>query len=497
LKLKVLRWRWEILCVLAYLLLTGSQLFMQPIIGLADNGDFPKVLSPLDVCDPDNEHDVFAYVYPAYILDARCHWDSQMVSSETLFVRALKIVTRWRGRRGFRITAAGTVHLAVELAALMILLWALHDVSRPLRFGLPPLAIFIFSDIAYVAYLNSFYMDTAALVFLLLTVAAAGAWVLRPRAWVAIAFGIAGTLLGFAKSQHALTAYFFAVLAGWFAAQAFLRREHNEAGLASPSLGREGVGFRPGANCRAWCWVASAASLALAATVSILATPADLKAQALYNLIFFRFVPESPAQVTTLSEFKLPESDLVYSGTNSYSQGTAMGNDAWRAEFTRKVTLTMLVTYYLQHPSIPLEQSELGLTESASGIRPNLGNYQRDAGFPPFTRARRVDSWSDVRAWLLRVFPFHVVIFYVVMGIGSLLCLFRRSWAARWPLSPLVLLLAVSGIVEFLSSVLLDVIETSRHLFLFHVITELLIICAFAAILCMFRPNPRHLILNS
>ena len=72
------------------------------------------------------------------------------------------------------------------------------------------------------------------------------------------------------------------------------------------------------------------------------------------------------------------------------------------------------------------------------------------------------------------------MIFYCIMGLGSL-------WAMRWPLSPLVMVLAAAGVMEFLSSVLLDCIETARHLFLFHVITEILILCAFAGVLTYVR----------
>ena len=43
--------------------------------------------------------------------------------------------------------------------------------------------------------------------------------------------------------------------------------------------------------------------------------------------------------------------------------------------------------------------------------------------------------------------------------------------------------LSAAGLIEFLASVLLDAAETGRHLFLFHVMTELLILCTFAALL--------------
>jgi hypothetical protein len=52
----------------------------------------------------------------------------------------------------------------------------------------------------------------------------------------------------------------------------------------------------------------------------------------------------------------------------------------------------------------------------------------------------------------------------------------------RWPLLPVALLLSVAGVMEFAMSSLTDAMDTSRHLFVFHVITELLILLLVAAV---------------
>jgi len=117
----------------------------------------------------------------------------------------------------------------------------------------------------------------------------------------------------------------------------------------------------------------------------------------------------------------------------------------------------------------------------------NLGNYTRESGIPPSTLARRHDSWSNLRRWLLRLFPLHVMIFYILVAAASGLCLARQGCAHSWPLCAMTAALTAAGLIEFPASVLLDAAETGRHLFLFHVITELLIVCTFAALLC--RPG--------
>ncbi len=447
-----------------YLTLAANQLFLRPITGVADNGDFPKVLARFDVCDPNHERDVLQYVYPKYIIDERCHWDSRLASSETLFVRTIKQLALWSGRTSIGITDVGMAHLSVMLASLGILLWALHPGSPVFRFGIPPFVILIFSDVLYVSYLNSFYMDAASMVFLLLTAALAVAATLRPRAWVTVAFGVAGVLLALSKTQHVVTGFLFAGLAAWFAVRAYR-----------------------GSRLAGDLWTGSAVAILAAGILTVLMTPEDYKAEPLYSLIFYTIVPASQERSATLLELGLPEADLALAGTHAYSPGVPVTTPAWREDFVRRISYEKLLIYYLRHASVPWRILRRGLTESAPAMRPgNLANYQREDGFPPGALAQRFAGWSHLRAWLIWVFPTHIVVFYGLMGLGAWLCGWRAAWAVRWPLYPLVLVLAMSGTLEFLFGVLLDATETARHLFFFHVITEILMVCALAAVPGLF-----------
>lgn len=453
--------------MLLYVALAGNQLFLKPVTGLADNGDFPKVLGHLSVCDPNQEHDVFNYVYPTYSIDPGCRWDSGLTSSESLFVRAIKRIAVSSGRVSFSIKGAGKAHLSVVVLALMVLLWAMHGTAPVVRFGVPPLILWIFSDVAYVSYLNAFFMDTASMVFLLLTVALAVAAALRPGMWSAIAFGIAGVLLVTSKSQHAILGIFFAGLAILY-------------------------GVRSSRAVR-WVWGLAGIAILVAVAVMFSLTTEEYKTYPLFNLIFFRLAPQSPDPGKVLAAMSLPESDLQYVGMHSYSPNTPVTNAEFRKTFLHQTSYVKLARFYLEHPAIPFRIIRTDLAQETPYMRPpNIGNYEKSDAVAPGALARRFDSWSNLRASLLRSFPAHVVILVLVTGVGSGLCFFRPSLAARWPLYPLVLVLAISGTVEFLFSVLLDALETARHLFIFHVITEILIVCTFAAALSCYRGRPRE-----
>jgi hypothetical protein len=464
-------WWWELLCFLTYFAFAASQLFMTPVTGLADNGDFPKVLGPADICDPNHWKDQFAYVYRRLEVAGECYSDSGLTSSEILFVLVIRQFADWEGHGTFKITGAGKIHLTVVLLALAILLWALHYEQSLFRFGVPPLILLIFGDVAYVSYLNSFYMDAGSMILLLLVVSIATAAILRPRFWMAIAFGLAGLFFVTSKAQHAPLAVPLAALSIWFATRS--------------------------SRAKAVCWILSGVAALAGLVFMAVRTPQDYKAQALTNLIFFRFTPNAGGQATALAEFGLPSSYAAYIGTHSYSANSPVNDEEWRKQFMNRTSFGAIGIYYLNHPDITLDILGRGLAVDASSIRPdNLANFEREDGFPPQTHATRFSWWSNLRSRMVRAFPAHIVIFYAIMAGGAIACIIRTPLAARWPLYPLVLMLSSAGIIEFVLAVLGDCLETSRHLFLFQVITEILIVYGFAAILALLAPARRGIPAN-
>jgi hypothetical protein len=231
----------------------------------------------------------------------------------------------------------------------------------------------------------------------------------------------------------------------------------------------------------------AAASIILSSVVAIRNAPPLVHADPVFNLIYFRFLPESPQPLAILKQLDLPESSRAYSGVNAYNAQSPMADSSFREDFARRTSFLRIAVLYARNPSLLLRQFELGLHDAAE-IRPAyLANYRREDGFPPTSLAHRFDIWSSLRSRLLRIFPLQLVIFYALMGFGSLGCLVFRRWAAQWPAYPLVMLLAAGGAIEFLLGVAFDVLETPRHLFIFHVLTEILILCGAAALLTLVQ----------
>ena len=121
-----------------------------------------------------------------------------------------------------------------------------------------------------------------------------------------------------------------------------------------------------------------------------------------------------------------------------------------------------------------------------------MPNFREEDGIPAGTMATRFSLWSNLRSWALRIFP-------VSRSVCSTWRRGSRRWwhgdsteRLRWPLMPLALALSAGGMVEFAMASLTDALDIARHLFMFHVITELLILMIAAALLNLLEQDGRR-----
>ena len=149
----------SVLAVAAAVLL--YQLFLPPPVGLANNGDFGKLIARFNLGAPfENE---FRYVATKYNFDPKYHYESGIYSSELISVYAALGLNALVWRDGnVDIRCIGAIHAALFLLALYLLLPALRGLSNRIRILLAGLILFVFSDAMYVAPFNSFYIDTGA-----------------------------------------------------------------------------------------------------------------------------------------------------------------------------------------------------------------------------------------------------------------------------------------------------------------------------------------------
>jgi hypothetical protein len=243
-----------------------------------------------------------------------------------------------------------------------------------------------------VAPLNSFYGQSASLLFLLLT-AAIAARAIRVGSlaggWLLLYFACAAAFVS-SKPQEAIQGPVLALL----------------------GIRLGGVRWR-GAARRAATWLA----LALCA-FSIWygrRTPADLKAAALYQVVFYEILPHSPDPAADAAALGLDPSWLRYSGTDAFRPDTPLVDAGFRNRLLASVGYRKIARFYLARPRRLAERVER-IAPKTWTLRPSYGNLERSAEHPHLTRTERFAAWSRLR---LRAFGPRAVAALALLFAGT------------------------------------------------------------------------------
>ena len=442
----------ELFLVAAFAALLAVQLFVPPSVGLADNGDFGGVYTRFSLAPVHGGQDNFAWFAPHYWFTPDSRWSSGLLSSEMLLAAPPVLLARALGSPTFDIRWLGALHAVLFLAAFYALLVYLRPLQPWRRLLLGAAALWMFGDVAYVAYCNSFYLDAAALtgILLMIPLALYAAGSTGRREGPLLLFTAATLLYIASRPQHAAVGLIPVLIVLWV-----MRRL-----LLALLL-----------ICAVWLTVAWA--------------PPEYSAKPLFNLIFYKIAARSGTPQQDLLELGLSAGDLRYVGTDAAMPGSPAQDPAWMAEFLHRTGCRKVARFYLRHPVRTLRLLSYDLRLQAFQIRPpGLGNFARELGLPPGTRTEHFDTWSRIRGALLSRWPWHMALWYVLFLWASLR-MARRSRPAAIAAGA-----AAMAVAEFVSASLADSVETAPHLLLFHVLTDITILMAAGWLLTRkFQPD--------
>lgn len=427
-------------------------LFVPPLIGLANDGDFGRVLGKLSLAADSSQN--LSYFVSQY-QHVAWRWDSHLPMSGVWVARVAVAISRLLSKGpDFDIRFLAALYSALLLAAMYGLLRLLRPCALTVRLVVGGLAIWIFTDVAYAAYFNSFYAEAMALVSLLLMLIAAlhivAAHEMRWPLW--IGFTLAALFFVTSKAQYATAGIFPALFV-----------------LLAPML-------LPSTRRR--LLRASLCVLIIVAMAWELRTTAPwYKGVAEFDIVFSNIPKTSPDGQQELKELGLEPSYIKYMGASPWPQGPN-----WMAQFYARLGPWKVAKFYLAHPWRTLAILEGDLRTSTAHLR-NLPNYRRIDGFPPGTMTRHFCSWSDLRSRLFVLWPFHIVLWYgaVVATAGWIAMRRRGSFSSR--LAAVCLGVVFMAVLEFGVASLGDGNDTARHLLLFHALTDVTVCFAAAAAL--------------
>jgi hypothetical protein len=473
----------EILPAAACVAILLWQLFLPGFIGLANNRDFAKVAGRLCIGRADVLSSYFDYFYADYTREAHYCWDSQIPTSELVLAGTASSIEKKIGDRlRFDIRWLGAIHAIVFMAAWLLLQRALRPLYGAAWWIAMAAAIWIFLDVGYISYLNTFYTDTSAILGAI-TMLAAAVWMLSeislqtaPALW----FTAGASLFLAAKPQHAALAL---VVTGFFV---FACRRYPPP--SSNHVNSEQVSSKHVGSKHVLTAICIVAMLAASAWV-LLEIPNWYKAQARFTLVFSKILTASATPISDVRELGLSESDLPLIGQHAFLPYSPAFDPVWLEAFSRRCTYGRIASFFLRHPLRTLGALRGVLYDEAWRRRPvELSNFQPQAGMPPCALTARFGSWSALVAPISRDWPMSVVLWYVMVPVfGWRPALSEQSGLRRAVVR--VALLAISlGLGEFLIASLSDARETDRHLLLFHLFTDSSIFLA----LVYFMAGARH-----
>lgn len=465
------RVRWLHVELLVLLLLGGSilyQLLVPPVVGLADNGDFARVMGAVGLSystptgrtlDPPLGD---GYLNVRYALEPTQWWRRPgYITSEILPVRLSFLPNALVSPPStFDLRALGVTHALLFLASAWTLLWAIRRLG-PAPHLLAAVALLVVgTDVGYVAYFNSLYSDPAGFIALYLFVGMALALCLRPRLrlWVLLGYYGAALVLATARPQYSPLGIVAAGFGAWAQWRLHPRR-----------------------------WVAVGIVLPLALSVaSILnfaAQPWNLSMMYRYNNVFSEIAGKSPAPAQDLAELGLDPALARFAGSKAWDPGVPLEDEAWRDDFLRRIGYGQILGFYGRHPDRFLALLERGATQTFVVRMEYLGNFEPSAGLPPRAKSTSFGVWSEARERVLpRAWAF--LLGFSVLSVALYVDLWRQVRGSRMLGVPVLLgvLLAMAW-GQYLSSLLGEgETDLARHLFLFNAIFDLLLVAGVACV---------------
>ena len=441
------RFSWIVLAL--FVAAVVFQVFAPPEVGIANNGDYSKMIARFSLGYLDlNNPDELLFYERDWRFDRRYEWVSDNYSSELILIGAAISIGRLFNTQVFDIRILGAIHAILWAACFAALLPLFSRLSGWRRYALPILALAVFTDASYIVHCNSMHTDTAAFLFLSWTLAialriAAGDW----RGPFPIgAMLLTAILFTTAKPQHSLLGLLFWILVA--------------AVVWNVSAGWMRAG-----------WLAASCLIPFATYLTITHVPVRERQLQMFNSIFSKLLPGSSS----------PESDLLELGftpgmkswIGSYADQTVNNplNNFYVTSVLTPAAHRRLALFYLTHPARAFAIIYSDLPVRAADRRPPfLGNYRRVTGLPPRTLARSFHWWSDIRSRPFRIAPWHIAVWYAVFLAGL--------WRLRNLSGVIALVVAAAGLLALASASLGDSGETDRHLWIFHVLTDFTILLA-------------------
>jgi hypothetical protein len=452
----------EFIAVLSAAIILTTMLMIKPVIGIADNGDFGRIMGPtgLENLSSSYSDNYFGYFNREYKTTAPSIYESNYFSTEIFLVNLAKHLNNIvkLNTQLFDIRFLAFIYSCIFLTALFLIIKFNKPKNIIPGIFFAVLLIVVFTDVGYISYFNSLYGE--ALSFSSLFLAIASIIYLtrqkRPRIITIVMFFIAALLLTGAKAQNVPIGIILSIFS---------------------------LRLLPLRSDRSWKMIIISFTLLLIITSikSYNSIPQEMRVCNKYQSVFFGILKDSPTPEADLEELNIDNSLSVLAGTNYFLEKYPINikNPSLLKEINDSVSPAKVAFFYLKHPLRYLTKL-LVTAENGFKLIQGFGNYEKSSNMGYGKVGESFNLWSRFK---MNVLPHHLIFIFTVFSFYFGILIFKHMRAGG--LSEKIylevfMLIGLIGIIQFIVPVVADgEADLSKHLFLFDVCFDIMFVaCA-------------------
>lgn len=397
----------ELLIALVVGALVSATLFIPSTIGLANNGDFGRIMQPLGIGYPGNDpaQSTFNYVVRYYPLVNGIHLSTIQYPSSTLLIAGLAVLVSHIIHHGpvFDMAVLGLMYILIFTAGVFLVVRGLRRLnSSPWILVAAAVTICaLLADMSYIAYFNTLYSEPTSFVFLPIVIGAALNLLADDHPNYSLLALYVGSSIMFVTSKNQnLPLLAFILLFNVRLALLYASRYWRGALVLGSLL------------------------LLSLAIFSYGMTDSWYSRTNVYDSVFTGILYNVDAGTARgyLSDLGVDPQYATLAGKSDFTPEAAQAeaDPAFVSDFYGHVTMLTIARFYVTHPGqtwVAIERSAL----EASVTRPGyLGNFEASTGMPPLARTSRLSAWDSLKGatggWFLWILIAFYALYFAVVG---------------------------------------------------------------------------------
>jgi hypothetical protein len=448
----------EIVALIVFALIVVHLLFIDPVIGLSDNGDFNRIMSStgLGYFEP-NDNDYFGFVHTKFMLK------NLDINSLTLYftthnipVIIAKILSKISSKNTFDTKYLSFVYAVFLLFSFFLIIRNVEFYSKQIKMVFIFMFLIILSDANCMSYFNSLYGEPVAYVSLISLIACFLTLLKQnqPKIITLILLFLCMFMIVGSKLQYNILSIFVIVLL----LMMFKLR-----------------------NDKKWRIITSICSI-LTILYSLwlnMAISKPLTNLTIYNSVFYGILKDSENPKQDLVDLGLNTDFSALVNTTRFDKNKYydLDGDYFKSQFINKVDYQKIVKYYLAHPKRLVEKMEVTAKKSMQNDKIQLGNYERKSGYGFMTIVNRFNLWTKLKRRFLPKTVLFMIPFYGIFFILSLIKYIKSIQYKEKRIMELLWCISFIGLLQFPLPVIGNgEADTYKQLFLFNTTYDILIL---------------------